>query len=273
VARNTKLNGGSYSPTYRTWIGMRTRCNNPNTPYYVNYGGRGIKVCPEWESFDAFLRDMGERPSSDHSLHRIDNDGNYEPGNCKWAIETEQQRNKRNNHYIEIDGKRRSLTEVAEAAGLKPNTLLYRLKRGSPVGRAVDPAPMPRGRRSVPEWIGKTPDTQIPARVKLRIKARANNRCQSCKILVRGGGEFDHRPALINGGENRESKIEFLCRNCHVQRTKEDMALKSRSAKTQRSVAGFDTISPFRQLREKLNLKWNWKTRRYERVLPEATTE
>lgn len=85
----------SPSPTYRTWLSMKTRCFNANYYHFHLYGGRGITVCQEWkDSFEAFLRDMGERPEG-KTLDRIDPDGNYEPGNCRWATPKEQAANTR----------------------------------------------------------------------------------------------------------------------------------------------------------------------------------
>lgn len=80
---------------YSTWQGMRQRCNNKKTNNYQHYGGRGIKVCERWDSFANFLADMGERPSPRHTLDRIDNDGDYEPDNCKWSTRVEQISNRR----------------------------------------------------------------------------------------------------------------------------------------------------------------------------------
>lgn len=82
-------------PTYQVWTSMRNRCRNPKCQRYDRYGGRGIKVCERWESFENFLADMGERPN-DLQLDRRDNDGNYEPSNCRWATRGEQARNRSN---------------------------------------------------------------------------------------------------------------------------------------------------------------------------------
>lgn len=89
--------GNKPSPTYNSWLSMKARCRNPQTNGYKYYGGRGITYCPEWETFSAFLADMGERPAH-HTLDREDPDGNYSPSNCRWATIETQRGNRSKNH-------------------------------------------------------------------------------------------------------------------------------------------------------------------------------
>ncbi len=111
---------------------------NPHCTEYKNYGGRGIKVCDRWLRFEAFLSDMGSTFDGEAELDRKDNGGNYEPGNCRWVNRVTQQRNKRTNHLVTIDGVRKPLVEWAEATGLKANTILTRIRRGWPEERLLD---------------------------------------------------------------------------------------------------------------------------------------
>jgi hypothetical protein len=99
------------------WMKMKQRCLNPKVKDYKNYGARGIKVCERWQkSFTAFLADMGARPSAESSIERIDNDGNYEPGNCRWATPIEQANNNRHNKYVTFQGVRVALSEACRLA-------------------------------------------------------------------------------------------------------------------------------------------------------------
>lgn len=110
--------GMTRSAVYRVWSQMKRRCLNPDDASFCKYGARGIMVCDRWQnSFEAFLDDMGPRPEG-HSIERIDNNGNYEPSNCRWATTKEQVRNKRNNVWGELNGQRLILEDIARAHGV-----------------------------------------------------------------------------------------------------------------------------------------------------------
>lgn len=144
-ANGRYANDGSAPPrkenksTYSTWASMKNRCSNPSNPKYPNYGGRGIRVCERWLSFDNFLSDMGPRPSQSHSIDRFpDNNGNYEPGNCRWATPIEQARNMRTNLPMYVyHGKSMTLRDWASVLGVKYNMLYSRLRSGMTFEMAV----------------------------------------------------------------------------------------------------------------------------------------
>jgi hypothetical protein len=121
-AANTTHGKSSY-PEYTIWKSMRQRCLLPTSPAYSNYGGRGVTVCPEWSDFNCFLADMGRRPSGEHSLDRIDNNGNYTKDNCRWGTATEQSENRRNVIKLTYQGKTQSLTAWSRELGVNKNTL------------------------------------------------------------------------------------------------------------------------------------------------------
>lgn len=126
-------------PEYKVWASMKNRCYNPkDRRSWLPYGGRGITICERWRnSFAAFLADMGRRPSPQHQLDRIDNDGPYCPENCRWATRKEQANNRRNNHFITHDGVTLTLTQWAERTGIPYGTLKARLKAGWVEGDVV----------------------------------------------------------------------------------------------------------------------------------------
>lgn len=125
-----KKHGMFGTPEYSAWVSMLQRCNNPKRKNFHEYGGRGIKVCEQWKTFPVFLADMGKRPSSDHSLDRKDNNGNYGPANCRWATKKQQQRNRRVSHVLTVAGVSATIAEWAEETGVGTSTIRQRLMRG-----------------------------------------------------------------------------------------------------------------------------------------------
>lgn len=120
--------GMTHTPTWRSWMGMKARCDNPNAEGYHNWGGRGITYCERWEEFENFFDDMGEKPDG-KSIDRIDNDGNYYKENCKWATRKEQQNNMRSNVIVEFDGLSMTIAQWAEHIGISRSRLQDRLKK------------------------------------------------------------------------------------------------------------------------------------------------
>lgn len=126
------------TPEWEVWSSMRRRCYDQNAISYPRYGGRGIAVCDSWNnSFKSFFDDMGERPSKDHSIERIDNNRGYDPDNCRWATRVEQSRNRRSNRILTFNGESRCVMEWAEYLGVNNQALYRRLYKGWPVDRAL----------------------------------------------------------------------------------------------------------------------------------------
>lgn len=129
--------GGCDLSEYAVWRDMRHRCSNPKIRNFSRYGGRGIKVCDRWNDFSLFLADMGPRPSPKHSIDRENNDGNYEPGNCRWATRKVQNRNRINNRRIEFRGETKILLDWAKELGLSFGCLHGRIDRGWTIEQAL----------------------------------------------------------------------------------------------------------------------------------------
>lgn len=130
--------GMYYTKEYGSWKSLKSRCFNINDQAYQYYGGRGITVCDRWmNSFENFYKDMGPAPSGEHSIDRIDNDGDYEPNNCRWVTYKEQNRNTRGNRMVKIGDVFKSLAEWAEDVGGNYHAIRMRLIRGWPPEKAI----------------------------------------------------------------------------------------------------------------------------------------
>lgn len=137
--------GMCISGEYNSWAAMKSRCLNPHSRNFSNYGGRGISICERWLEFENFFDDMGRKPSPRHTIDRKNNDGNYEPDNCKWATNSEQQSNKRNNRLLSCGGRTQTRTQWERELEMNTSTMDYRIARGwsdekiikTPVLRAV----------------------------------------------------------------------------------------------------------------------------------------
>lgn len=137
--------GDSYSVEYRAWISIRERCFHKTHKAYSHYGGRGITMCEEWTnsyaafSYAAFLAYVGRKPTPEHSLDRFpNNNGNYEPGNVRWATWDEQNNNKRDNTLIEYNGERKTWAQWAHSRGMSSEALLGRIKKKWSLDKALN---------------------------------------------------------------------------------------------------------------------------------------
>jgi hypothetical protein len=127
-----KSHGLSTTKQYLVWQKMKDRCQNIAAKDYPKYGGRGISLCERWSTYENFLADMGPRPSDLHSIDRIDNDGNYEPSNCRWATRQEQQQNTQQTTFVTFRGQRMSFADAWRASGssIKLEAARSRIQRG-----------------------------------------------------------------------------------------------------------------------------------------------
>lgn len=147
----TKHNNAGLNRTteYVIWLNIKQRCFNKSLKSYSNYGGRGISICERWKhSFENFLSDMGRRPTSKHSIERINNDKNYEPENCCWATRKVQANNTRTNVFFNYNGDRLTISQLAEKYKINFNTLYGRLFRtGLPINKAIESPKRKPGRK------------------------------------------------------------------------------------------------------------------------------
>lgn len=131
-AASSTRHGMYKAPEYAVWRAMKNRCYLLSNNHYADYGGRGITVCERWRlSFSDFIADVGRRPSPDLTLDRKDNNGNYEPGNVRWTTRAMQQRNKRDNKRMEVDGVPLIARDIADKTGLSVGCIKYRSRMGA----------------------------------------------------------------------------------------------------------------------------------------------
>lgn len=137
-------------PLYKTWKSMLMRCNNPNVRGYKHYGGRGIKVCDRWSGdlgFENFINDMGERPTLDHTLDRIDVNGNYEPSNCRWATTEQQMNNRTDNSRILLNGESITCSQLCKRYGFYYTWVAHQLRAGIDINFIIKKQLRPKGER------------------------------------------------------------------------------------------------------------------------------
>jgi hypothetical protein len=134
---------GKQDATYKSWVSMHHRCKETSQDF-PNYGARGISVCARWDLFENFLADMGERPDG-MSLDRINNDGNYEPGNCRWITHAGQCNNRRSTHLVTFNGETRSLSEWSRHLGMSKHGIQLRLRKGWTLEQALSTPKLRQG--------------------------------------------------------------------------------------------------------------------------------
>lgn len=150
TVKHGHTSGGSSTVEHITWTSMRARCTRSSHAGYARYGGRGISICSRWDSFPNFLSDMGPRPSAEHSIDRIDNDGNYEPSNCRWATRREQGSNRKGNVWLSSGGLTKTKAQWSRRLGGNKNLVNIRLSAG---WTKEDALTTPVGYRKTNKWI------------------------------------------------------------------------------------------------------------------------
>ena len=169
------------------WHGIKQRCLNPNNHAYKYYGGRGIKICDRWrDNLSNFLDDMGH-PAEGMTIDRIDNNGNYEPSNCRWASRANQMSNRRVNRFLEFDGKRQTAMQWATELGIPHQTIYQRINLGWPVEKIL------------------LPEKQIN-KSGLALGGAANGARNSAKTHCKNGHEFSPQNTGKNGKNGRSCK-------------------------------------------------------------------
>lgn len=183
--------GLSYTPEYRAWQQMRLRCTNPQHKAWPDYGGRGILVCDRWlHSVENFIADMGLKPTAKHEIDRENNDGHYEPGNCRWVVRKVNCRNRRNNHLIAHEGLTLSMSEWSERSGVPCDTISHRLRAGWSTERALSTPARPKAPRGQAKHLVRNLCVDCGA------QETSGLRCRSCENRNRARANFAHEAQI-----------------------------------------------------------------------------
>lgn len=210
-----KFHGRSGTPEHYVWNAMKMRCTDPSSDRYDRYGGRGITVCDRWlNSFSAFLEDMGDRPSSKHSLERINNNASYCPENCVWASREVQANNKSNNRRLTHDGRSMTLSQWARHAGLSMKLLWKRLDDGWPMADAL-------GR---PKFVRKNAKRRSGERMPVEIqRALRREFGDACAYCDQKSETWDHVVPISNGGSRAIHNVVPACWPCNRSKRDHDV--------------------------------------------------
>lgn len=238
------VHGRSSEPEYKNWSHMIDRCTNKLSAGWPRYGGRGISVCDRWLNgdgtkggYECFFEDMGQRPTPDHSIDRINNNGDYCPLNCRWSLPKQQSNNTRRNVFIEYAGERLTMTEWSEKTGIPVGTLWHRIHHGWTTHAAlttpVDPANAGNSARF--RAFDTTKRRRLTPQERARLFQLRGGRCHSCQRKLGPADKWivEHVIALTNAGTNDVSNLDITCEWCKPKKDAEDHA---KAAKT-RSVA------------------------------------
>lgn len=177
-------------PLYSTWFTMVRRCKDPRHKMWHRYGGRGIRVCDRWLSFENFCSDVGPRPSPTHTIDRIDNDGGYEPDNFRWATPREQARNRSNTRTFERDGVTYKVDAVAREHGIQSQTIFLRASQGKSFAEIISRHHLEPGFDLVRHMISKARERNITRThckhgheftpENTRVTAQGYRKCRTC---------------------------------------------------------------------------------------------
>lgn len=233
IARAARTHGLTRSRVYSIWRNMLNRCSNPSSEHWEDYGGRGISVCAEWYKFENFFASMGHPPSGTSIDRYPDVDGNYEPGNCRWADDKEQARNRRNNRLLTMDGETCCASEWAERLNISRNTIIGRLRCGwsdrDALTKPIHPSLGQYDRSTVMAAKRSQSYAERLASVLLLLKRGDGSPLIPKEVAEKGTKailkhvEWDHKHPVALGGDDHFSNLQPLTAEDHLIKTKRDI--------------------------------------------------